>query len=946
MSYPHRQRIIIAIMLFLPALLIAEAPPPNTLPIIVQRPNWDDIDIELFCLLSWMHFDGIHRGDYTSGLMADHVVPPAMETGMYLSLAPGDILRWGHWSWSWAGRISEYAFGGDSPYGGPIWRNTPISDSVYMGPDTLLSVYTAVRMDSLLDSCATVIASNLALDSCVWFYTGFNEAPAHQWNHMVHDSTDGDYYHYDDYIPSMFTQDRDSLYRADLDSTLYLPTLEAVDPQGVVSWLKYSVEAKDSTRELTNTISVMHTFLDWAGKSNAPPDEPLIPPTFADQAQTVRSLLSMEYQAYSTPPIPQPEDNAPDFFLLNCYPFRQVGIKYQEDSSYAPALGDSLNTWLLEHFEEGIDSTFITAWQYGLNEERDVSFLFNPQAFGRVGGLDMWDVYEDILDYGSYTYRIPTPAEYLMSCNTALLRQAKGFSPHCLMSYHEGTHSEAGLLDNNNIPFDAPYEEWVYHDRLRSDFYVIPPDSYPPFIDSPYDFDPLYDLPDRPIAVPGWERNRENYLLWKFKPYARLWNSMRSTNGQIATVAPELSSLWWWEGREYDAEIVSGDSINLPVFYVTPEIRVFTDTTESIAYLFYVSRYRRTGKLAYLVSADEDDFPSGVITEYLLDHSRRFIIPVADSSGEYSWMDTLEAGQGRLVEFVNGNDMDADIRITDPDIVAFYPGTVKKTLDFEFTAGDDIDIIAVFYNMSTDSSDGVIVTCTDLTEDEEIDRDTLDFDGLSTSGWICDSDIGKFTWETDSTDIGVHILEMHADPVSGEPDTLDNTATAVFLIQPRDYATSVLDDPWDMTEDKVDPPEWHTSDIDTLIGWSMDSTLTDSISGMFEGVIPNPSDTNRVYLNVHDIKPIEPDRFYMLNLAGIAMERSLSVYLGWRNEEDSVYVVDTGIDIGTDWVEAAPVSIDNISGDWDNDDIKEIWLEFRGSSLPTSIRLGWVRMTE
>ena len=59
-----------------------------------------------------------------------------------------------------------------------------------------------------------------------------------------------------------------------------------------------------------------------------------------------------------------------------------------------------------------------------------------------------------------------------------------------------------------------------------------------------------------------------------------------------------------------------------------------------------------------------------------------------------------------------------------------------------------------------------------------------------------------------------------------------------------------------------------------------------------------------------------------------------------------MYVVDTGIDIGTDWVEAAPVSIDSISGDWDNDDIKEIWLEFRGSNLPTSIRLGWIKLTE
>ena len=420
---------------------------------------------------------------------------------------------------------------------------------------------------------------------------------------------------------------------------------------------------------------------------------------------------------------------------------------------------------------------------------------------------------------------------------------------------------------------------------------------------------------------------------------------MRSTLGEMATVAPELATLWWWEDYEDVAEISAPDSSSYDPF-VQPEIRVFKQDGSNNVYLYYVNRQCRQESTIIHVVIDDRDIPSSLITPYGLDHSRRFIIPVDNIRHEFYFDDTLKAGQGRLFEFVNAGTMDADIRITDPDIVAFYPGTTKKTFDFEFTAGDDIGINAAFYNMSTDSTTGVIVTCTDLTEDEEIDRDTLDFDGLSTSGWICDSDIGKFTWETDSTDIGAHILEMHAEPVTGEPDTLDNTATAVFLIQPRDYATSVLDDPWDMTEDNVSPPAWHTSDIDSLVGWRMDSTLTDSISGMFEGVIPNPSNTNRVYLSVHRLKPINPDRYSMLSLAGIALERSLSVYLGWRNEEDSVYVVDTGVDIGTDWVEATPVSIDSISGAWDNDDIKEIWLEFRGTNLNTSVRLGWIKLTE
>jgi len=79
----------------------------------------------------------------------------------------------------------------------------------------------------------------------------------------------------------------------------------------------------------------------------------------------------------------------------------------------------------------------------------------------------------------------------------------------------------------------------------------------------------------------------------------------------------------------------------------------------------------------------------------------------------------------------------------------------------------------------------------------------------------------------------------------------------------------------------------------------------------------------------------------------IAMERPLDVYLGWRDVEDEVYVVDTGLDISPDWIETDPVSIGSISEDWGDYDVEEIWLEFRSSSeLATSVRLGWVRLTQ
>jgi len=954
------QRCPLVFLLFslalLPATAPADAPPPNTLPIIVQRPNWDDIDTELFCLLSWMGFDGVHRGDYAAWQMEEVLVPAALETGMYLSLAPGEILQWGHWSWGWSGRISERSFSSDSAYARPLWRNTFVAETLYTGPDILVDLHSAHKMDSILAVSAEEIADNLSDYRCVWFYTGFNEAPATQWWRMVFDSTDTGYYQVDDYIPSMFTQSRESLYRADLDTTLYLPTFEEVDPTGVLSWLKYQVEAEDHSRTLTNTFSILHTITDWAGISNYDPEHRQIPPTFADQVQAVRSFLSMEYQANGTPLLPEPVANAPDFFLLNCYPFRQVGLAFQADSAYTPALQGPQESWLIEHFEEGMDSTFIPAWRFGLDEHRDVAVLFNPQAFGRVGGYDMWTLDQSSLPdtvwlftYGSYNYRVPTPQEYLMSCNGALLRQAKGFSPHCLMSYYENTGSEAGLLDNNNIPFDAPYEDWVYRNRLRSDFFVIPPDSYPPFIDSPYDFDPLYDLPTRPV-LPQGDRATEVYLLWKFAPYARLWNSMQETNAQIARVAPELARLSWWDSYEDIGNIAYDDS-PLPLYFAAPQMKLFGDSTESTGYLFYVNRFCRADDNPFEIVIEGEDLPEGVVYgDRVLDHSRRFILEGTESPrGTFTFLDTLDAGQARLVQFFDPEEgLDADIRITKPDVWTIDPLTETATGRLQHTAGTAVEIVARFYNMGTEGAEDVEAVIWDITDEEAPDPDTvlLSFEGLSMQAGYCrscDYEDAVFTWETDTSDIGTHILEVRTIPITGEPDTTDNRARAVFLIEPADYATTVLEDPWDMTEASRCTLSWHTYDIPMLTGYS---TFTDSVSGMFEGVLDDPSDSNLLELRVSSTERINTTEYHMLSLAGLA-DDTLDITVGWMDVHSTVHRLDIGESLGPDWAEIDPVDLSELTGSaWADANARRVWLELdSGDDDPVRVRLGWVKLT-
>ena len=69
--------------------------------------------------------------------------------------------------------------------------------------------------------------------------------------------------------------------------------------------------------------------------------------------------------------------------------------------------------------------------------------------------------------------------------------------------------------------------------------------------------------------------------------------------------------------------------------------------------------------------------------------------------------------------------------------------------------------------------------------------------------------------------------------------------------------------------------------------------------------------------------------------------------MGWRNEEESSYVVDTGLDVAMEWSEIGPVDLDALSENWADADIESFWLEFRsGSELASSVRLGWIRLTE
>jgi len=153
----------------------------------------------------------------------------------------------------------------------------------------------------------------------------------------------------------------------------------------------------------------------------------------------------------------------------------------------------------------------------------------------------------------------------------------------------------------------------------------------------------------------------------------------------------------------------------------------------------------------------------------------------------------------------------------------------------------------------------------------------------------------------------------------------------------------VLEDPWDMTEASPCTLSWHTYDIVQLVGYS---TFTDSISGMFEGVLDDPSDSNLLELRVSSTERINTTEYHMLSLAGLS-DDTLDITLGWMDVNSTVHRLDIGESLGPDWAEIGPVDLSALIGSvWTAANARRVWLELDSENDdPVRVRLGWVKLT-
>ncbi len=922
----------VGFVIILTTSTFAAEPEENTIPIIglrinntVESPVFGGIRTEQLCDLMWRHIQGTHGWEWAADSTFQAFMDNCDATEMLFVYSPNNIEQyqklWGEPAKRLWFRNTDYAFTSNSAYA----QSSTSFDSIIniACADTMLYDETIGVYEAVND------VANIMKDfDSLWFYYICDEGPAVQRKRMLNSE-----HPYDNFIPNIYTQ----AWTASIPS---VPALNEVENTGLYSWIKYTAE-HDTVLAVPTTLnfSLLHTILmsEYTGLI-----ENDIGGTFTRQAVSVRAICTAKYQAPPGGGIPPgPVDNEPEFICFDWYPFRYV----DSDSSSTATMCDNDWVFLIDHFEEGIDSTVIPALEY------DIPTYYFPQAFGAVSGPKLFT--GTTIHYPSLLWRKPAPQEFLMSCNLALMHQAKGIFPYSLRSYIENPSDltqttnfiSSALLDINLIPFNAPYEEYVYTERWPKDYSnyaYLSPEELPPWKDG---FDPLYNLPDPPTES-SYPKYLEDYNNWLFKPYGDLFKKLERNLAQIVRIGPEMYDLFWCDGFP-DSANVSTTLSPLPTLFVSPRIKVFENPAQDKVYLFYVNRYCRAAATPLEISFSSDSLPGfATCTNRLLDHSRRFIMDGTESpSGTFTFIDTLGPGEARLVELIStASTILADVRITDNDVWTILPAKGDTaTIEMTATPGEDVEILARFYNMGTGGKMRVQVGLYDTSGSSEdtIDTAEINFYGLPYDSTTCrESEYVEvcFEWEPDVNDIGPHMLEARAESWTNEPDTSDNTARVTFLVEPNDWATEVRGDPWDMTATSPPIPPWNTCDISSMYGWTV---YTDSISGMFEGAVSSSHlSDNRMTLDLNG-EMIDGDEYNYLRIA-LKAELYCDLRVGWTDSnsgEGSIVITD--LEEG-EWVR---IESNALADEWEGLDITELWLGFRKTgNLQMPVRVGWVKL--
>ncbi|MFQ5905580.1 MAG: hypothetical protein ACE5JA_03320 [bacterium] len=592
----------------------------------------------------------------------------------------------------------------------------------------------------------------------------------------------------------------------------------------------------------------------------------------------------------------------------------------------------------------GHANTFYTYWTSVIDSIVVAAKTVNPNNPPPVYTTQLQSWGSCNLD-STHKFRIAIPEEVKELINLAVLHEVKGIMHYVLWSAVEGGDLYAALWDDDLVPFDAPYEEFVYNREHEAFF---DPDTLRPFCtnipsESLYT-DPFRDLATRPEDSTNYHKYLEDFYQWKYAPYARNYNALGEISNQLHTIGQELLNLW----KTQSIAIIDPDSSGI----VPPEIVTFSPVQSPDRYLFFVNKDFQhtemgfTVKIARYDTLNGADFivpvPPHLQSPYILDLSERHLIDRTLGPIYVSFHVTLGAGEGKLVRLMQGTEM-ADAMVADPDIEfrLVESNVPSEAPQYEFTEGDTIRLSAKVYNLGFVPIENLSVSFYRGHVNSGILMDTvmISLPPLTPGDTIPAVDTATIDWWTYHWHISPHNINVLLTPAEDMLEKAgNNQANMALVIHPEDYATGVVHDPWDMNERVVvEPGEPSTADIDSFKDFL---ETPDSISGVWEA--KTVTGLPKAYLHVTD--PIDGSKHNQLVIRFYnVMAATGGGYLkvGWLNTD-----MTSGADSA--WYDYNEWSVNDFdfseNPDWKDKQIAALWV--RPSPLANQLfKLAWVKLT-
>jgi len=613
------------------------------------------------------------------------------------------------------------------------------------------------------------------------------------------------------------------------------PTCSQTDSLGVFSWVKWKIEHRDS----------LHSVLMDLGYN---------------PYSAAYSLCTIKYN------FPRPDTHCTNNYMQ--------GISFSDAPfGMTTPIGDSSS---LAYFTSAAD-TEVDAAQKASPADPLPVYDSNLQEYGLCN--------TDTISKYPNSQRIPIPEEVREEANLAILHQVKGLSYFILKSYLYTPHCH--LWDENLVPFDTLYKEYVYQ---RNHSLYLSPDSLKPFwgyTDSIHDpFRTLGTKPNPYSSAKGWE----NYYKWKYAPYARNWDSLKSINNELHIIAPHLRYLWRVGQRITSVVPDAGTSAR-------PEYVTFADSTQghnpTAFYAFLVSKDFNSPQQGYLVSVNASKLPPpGVSRYYVLDLNSRHLIPY---TGSIVFHTVLKPGEGRLFRFIIGppppgegmgalaasaapnpynGSMWNTLLVTDPDLSFQKYPTGGFPPNVQFTEGDTVVLSAKVYNLGfANQTDSVLFYQGDpLAGGTPLGGSYVTVPGLSTTDTLVKTVTVNVNWITNSstapTALGPHDINVILKGAA-------SSAHSLLWLNAQDYATTVNLSPWNMDETKPNQD---------IVSSPHFMNLTDSISSCWEGTTNNMPPFKNPELHFRLASSIDASKYKVLTFR-IFSDQADSVKVRWSPQQ-------------------------------------------------------------